>query len=206
MTDFAARERAALADLFDELGPDAPTLCEGWAARDLAAHLVLRERRPDAAPGIVFKPLSGYTERVQARVAATPWPELVARYRSGPPPWLRPFDETANLVEMFVHHEDLRRGGSGWSPRDLDPALGRALTARLRGLSRMLLRRSPVGVVASVPDQGLITLRSGDPAVTITGGAGEVVLYVFGRKDAARVELSGPDDAVRRFREASLGL
>src|SRR5882762_622635 len=36
-------ERRELCDLFLELGPDAPTLCEGWTTLDLAAHLVLRE-------------------------------------------------------------------------------------------------------------------------------------------------------------------
>jgi uncharacterized protein (TIGR03083 family) len=44
----ARAERAALCDLFDEVGPDAPTLCAGWTTRDLAAHLVIRERRADA--------------------------------------------------------------------------------------------------------------------------------------------------------------
>ena len=44
---------------FDETGPDGPTLCEGWQTRDLAAHLVLRERRPDAAAGVMGGPLAG---------------------------------------------------------------------------------------------------------------------------------------------------
>ena len=42
---FDAQERIKLCDLFDELGPSAPTLIEGWTAHDLAAHIVLRERR-----------------------------------------------------------------------------------------------------------------------------------------------------------------
>ena len=46
---FARDERIALCDLLDETGPEAPTLCEGWRTLDLAAHLVLREHRPDAA-------------------------------------------------------------------------------------------------------------------------------------------------------------
>ena len=59
MTDVAAAERAALLDLLERLGPDAPTLCEGWATHDLAAHLVVRERRPVAGPGYVFPALHG---------------------------------------------------------------------------------------------------------------------------------------------------
>lgn len=34
-------------------GPDAPTLGAGWKTRDLAAHLVVRESRPDAAAGVI---------------------------------------------------------------------------------------------------------------------------------------------------------
>src|SRR3989442_14077388 len=78
-------ERETLCDLLAEVGPDAPTLCEGWRTRDLAAHLILRERRADAAPGILLKPLAGYTRRVQDGYAARPWAELIGLVRSGPP-------------------------------------------------------------------------------------------------------------------------
>jgi hypothetical protein len=47
-------ERAQLSDLFDELGPQAPTILEPWTTRDLAAHLVLRERDYLASPGLVL--------------------------------------------------------------------------------------------------------------------------------------------------------
>ena len=51
---FDAIERKQLADLLDELGPDAPTLLSPWTTRDLASHLVLRERDFVAAPGLVI--------------------------------------------------------------------------------------------------------------------------------------------------------
>jgi uncharacterized protein (TIGR03083 family) len=57
----ARDERTALCDLLTELGPDQPTLCAGWQTGDLAAHLVLREHRPDAGAGVLGGPLSGYT-------------------------------------------------------------------------------------------------------------------------------------------------
>ena len=50
-TRHARAERASLCDLLAEVGPDAPTLCEGWTTALLAAHLVVRERRPDGGPG-----------------------------------------------------------------------------------------------------------------------------------------------------------
>ena len=53
-TFFDAVERAQLGDLLDVLGPQAPTLLEPWTARDLAAHLILRERDSLAGPGLVL--------------------------------------------------------------------------------------------------------------------------------------------------------
>src|SRR5438067_1422161 len=53
-SSFDAAERARLADLLDELGPDALTLLPPWTTRDIAAHLVLRERDPLAGPGLVL--------------------------------------------------------------------------------------------------------------------------------------------------------
>jgi hypothetical protein len=65
VTNLAPTERAAICDLLERFGSDEPTLCEGWRSRDLAAHLVLREGRPDAAPGIVVGFLAGRTKRVR---------------------------------------------------------------------------------------------------------------------------------------------
>ncbi|HEY0698515.1 MAG TPA: TIGR03085 family protein, partial [Micromonospora sp.] len=65
MSRYARSERLALADLMLALGPDAPTLNEGWDTRDLAAHLIVRERRPDAAAGILLRPLGAHAERVR---------------------------------------------------------------------------------------------------------------------------------------------
>ena len=52
VTSIADTERAALCDLLDQLGPDAPTLCTGWTTRDLATHLYVRDRNPRAWAGI----------------------------------------------------------------------------------------------------------------------------------------------------------
>ena len=67
----ADAERRDLADLFLRLGPDEPTLCGDWTTRDLLAHLITRERRPDAAPGILVPPLASWTQHVQSSVART---------------------------------------------------------------------------------------------------------------------------------------
>jgi uncharacterized protein (TIGR03085 family) len=157
-------ERLALAALLQEKGPDAPTLCEGWTTGDLAAHLVLRESRPDAAAGVMGGPLSGYTARAQDRLKnRKSFGELIEAFRSGPPR-LSPFalpkmDEAANTVEYFVHHEDVRRASEGWEPRDLDPALSEALWGRLKSGARFFIGKAPVGIELA-RDEGSATKDS----------------------------------------------
>jgi uncharacterized protein (TIGR03085 family) len=206
----ASHERARLCDLFDDVGPDAPTLCEGWDTKELAAHLVLRERRPDAAIGVIIRPLSGYTAKVQAGLAATPWSELVERLRSGPPlvspTRVGAVDRLVNTVEFFVHHEDVRRAAPEWTPRDLDADLTRDLTSALQRMSRLLVRRAPVGVVFEPTGGHPITARRGEPSVTVRGPIGELVLFAYGRGHHARVDLDGPPDAIASLRDARLGM
>ncbi|OYV23782.1 MAG: hypothetical protein B7W97_02165, partial [Mycobacterium sp. 20-66-4] len=68
----AQRERAALVETMRSLGPDAATLCDGWTTRDLAAHLVIREYRPDAAPGILIPFFARHT----AKTIGNAWVDL----------------------------------------------------------------------------------------------------------------------------------
>jgi uncharacterized protein (TIGR03085 family) len=204
-------ERLALCDLFEEVGPDAPTLCEGWTAADLAAHLVVREGNPIAGAGIVFSPLAGYTEKAMGKTKErTGFDGLVERIRGGPPfGMFRLLESQMNLNEYFVHHEDVRRGDGETGPRspdeivDLDEALWSALKRGGKFLSRGL---KGVGVTFEWPEHGTIDARSGDETVTITGPPTEIVLFLNGRKSAARVELSGDDAAVARASDADLGI
>ncbi len=206
-TSFAQSERAKLCDLFTEAGPDARTLCQGWQTADLAAHLVIRERRPDAAGGILLAPLRAYTERTQRSVRdGSSWPELVGLVRSGPPALLRPLDEPVNTVEYFVHHEDVRRAQPGAVPRMLDPALEAVLWKRVRGLTLLARWRVSGGLELVAPGFGSVTVRRGQPQVTLTAPPGELLLFMTGRQQAAKVESTGPADAVRRIQEARLGL
>jgi uncharacterized protein (TIGR03085 family) len=195
----ATEERAALCDLFDEIGPNEPTLCTGWQTRDLAAHLVIRERRPDAAPGILLKPLAGYTRRVQDSYARRPWRELVDLVRNGPAPWwptrVPALDKAVNSIELFVHHEDARRGQAGWEPRKPDPERDAALWSGLRRTSLLTLRRSPVGLVLHRPDGQEIVVKRGPTTVTVSGEPGELLLFATGRA-GARVEFDGDQRAI----------
>jgi uncharacterized protein (TIGR03085 family) len=190
----ASDERAAICDEFQRVGPDRPTLCEGWTTRDLLAHLLVRERQPWAAPGIVVPALAPLTERAMRGYDTTPWEDMVGQLRSGAPLWspyrIGSVDEFANGAEFFVHHEDVRRGEPGWEPRDPDPSRDATLWALLLRMGRLLYRRSPVGVAQRRPCGEQHVVKTGPGLVTIVGEPAELVLHAFGR-DAARVELKG---------------
>ena len=225
MSSHSAAERAALVDALSDAGPHRPTLCAGWTTTELAAHLVARERRPDSGPGIMIPALAGWTDRVRRAYARRPYPDLVQAIRTGPP-WtsvlaLPGLDARVNLLEHFVHCEDVRRayaGEPGWEPRELPAERQAAIWAQLGAVSRRSFRRSPVLVGLRTPDgrstpvsggtavgdaSGGGTAGGGEPVV-IVGDPGELALYLFGRKDHARVQLEGPDDAVNTFRRLTL--
>jgi uncharacterized protein (TIGR03085 family) len=213
---YSRDERRALCALLDEKGPKAPTLCEGWATLDLAAHLVLRERRPDAGAGIMGGPLARYTEHVQHRLAErVPYPRLVEMVRSGPPRFsvfgLPGMDERGNMIEYFVHHEDVRRGEPGWQPRDLSPALAELIWRRL-GMTRFVLRRAPAGIELARDDvngddpgatrQHRMSVKTGTPVVTVVGHPAELLMWALGRTTAAQVRLDGADKAIEALNQA----
>lgn len=202
MSRFASSERQGLCDTFERVGPDAPTLCSPWLTRDLAAHLVVRERRPDVSAAIWLPLLSGRLEKVQNGYAAWDWPRLVNEVRSGPPAWsplsLGRVDEAINTAEFFVHHEDVLRGGSDWVARELPGNLERALWHIVSKVARLQLARSKVGVTLVAPSYGERTVRAETSlgTVVVTGTPGELLLYSFGRTGVAQVELSGSDEAL----------
>ncbi|WP_329227714.1 TIGR03085 family metal-binding protein [Streptomyces sp. NBC_00111] len=210
MSTHAKRERLLLADLLEAAGPEAQTLCNGWKTRDLAAHVVVRERRADAAGGLLLGALKNRLERVQAEFAAKPYEELIQLIRTGPPrlsPFgLKQLDEAANTVEFYIHAEDVRRAQPDWSQRDLDPVFADVLWSRTERTARMMGRRSPVGLVLRRPDGQTAVAHKGTPVVTVTGEPGELLLFAAGRQDAARVELDGDKDALARLHTAELGL
>lgn len=211
MTTLARTERLALAGLLAEIGPDAPTLCGDWTTRDLAAHLVVRERRPDATPGVAVKALSGWTESVQESYAERPYADLVELVRTGPGR-LSPFalpgaDKLFNTSEYAVHHEDVRRAQPGWAPRELpvrvQDALWKVVTSRaplsLLGLGAAVdLRRTDKPRTHRTIGKG--------PSVQLAGEPMELLLYLFGRRDHARVEVTGDPDGLAALEQHSLAV
>jgi uncharacterized protein (TIGR03085 family) len=208
---FDAVERAQLADLLDELGPDAPTLLPPWTTRDLAAHLVMREHDPLAGPGLVLPGAWGrLAARRQIALALRDFTWLVATLRSGPPPgffrigWVR---RLPSLNEFFVHHEDVRRA-NGRGPRTNEHAMDEALWRNISRQSWFLARRlRGAGLELQWAGSGkTIRARRGEPAARLAGPPGELLLYLFGRQDAAHVEVTGPATMVEAVRHARFGM
>jgi uncharacterized protein (TIGR03085 family) len=198
-TYLAHADRLALCDLLDQLGPDTPTLCERWNNRDLTAHLVARDRRPDSIPGLVVPALAGWSERVRLGEHRRPYDQLVAALRSGPPAWsplrVPAADRAGNTHEFFVHLEDVRRAQPAWEPRALDPQAEADLWRVLGWFAARAFRGAPVGIVLRRPDGETHRAKKGTPEVTLTGPPGELLLYAFGRRDHARVDLNGAPEA-----------
>ncbi|MYS24460.1 TIGR03085 family protein [Streptomyces sp. DvalAA-14] len=210
MATHAQRERLLLADLLERSGPDAPTLCEGWKTRDLAAHVVVRERRSDAAAGALIPQLAPRLDRVRGEFAAKPYPELIQLIRTGPPR-LSPFsvkqlDEISNTVEFYVHTEDVRRAEPDWTPRVIDPVFGESLWKRLERGARLMGRRAPVGLVLRRPDGQTVVAHKGSPVVTVTGEPSELIMFALGRQTAAKVDVEGDELAVAKLYAAKLGM
>jgi uncharacterized protein (TIGR03085 family) len=211
-SDLDLRERAELCDLFEQVGPDAPTLSGDWTTADLAAHLVVRERDLLGSPGILIPWFAGLTERrMEHQLRRHGYQGLIDLVRSGPPfgpmkiPQVRAL---ANLVEFFVHHEDVRRP-AGLAPRTDRPDLDDGLWSTLGHMAPLMVRKAGVSGVRVVlrRDNGQEhAAGKGDDTVVISGPAGELVLELYGRRSVAQVAYAGPDGAVARVRAAEFGI
>ena len=205
MTSTADAERAALCDLLTELGPDAPTLCAGWTTRDLATHLLVRDRKPAAWAGIAVPRLARLAEKAMAGEAGRPYGDIVADVRAGAPVWsplgMPGARDAANRLEYVVHHEDVRRAQPGWGPRAVPAELADQLWTALKLTARLQLRAAPDGLTLrrAGTDQEIVARRA-PLVVTVTGDPVELALFATGRQQAARVDLSGDDAAVGRLR------
>lgn len=203
-------ERADLVTALREIGPGRPTLCEGWSTEHLAAHVVLRERAPLVALGAVLPPLHERSERAIRALggrSTTPrgWAELLDLVAAGPRPWhpLRWAGDGPQLAELFVHTEDVRRGEdlAAVAPRRQDAGHVDALWRTVRRSARLLVRGLPVRVRLDTPGREPVTIGPrGRRLVVLRGEPGEVLLWVFGRSEAARVTLEGDAAAVARLR------
>lgn len=211
MTSIAAHERALLCAVAQQVGPDAPTLCGEWTVKELVVHLLLREGHP-AAVGIFVKPLGGLLDRATAKASGGDFPALVTKLRHGPPVWspfaLPKIGATMNLLEFYIHHEDIRRAQPDWEPRSLPRRTEDGIWGALHHVGRGLVTlKSPVAVTAERSDTGArAALKKGPREVVVRGLPSEIALYVYGRKPQARVELVGENADVAALENRQLGI
>lgn len=198
MTSLARAERARLLDLLSAAGPDAPTLCGGWTTRELAAHLVVRERQPLSILGQLAAPLHPLSAWFERRQRDTPYDVLLAQLRSGPPAWSpvgNPIDrvyDATNLHEFFVHAEDVRRAGREQTPLTVSPALEDALWRQTGRLAPVFTRRARGARIDLVsPDGRSRRVRTGERPVVVRGRPAELFLWLWGRGAVADVHVEG---------------
>lgn len=201
---FSSSERARMVALFHQLGPDAPTLCEGWTTRDLVTHLWVRENRPDAAVGMFLAAFKPRLEKVSATTARRDFDELVDAWGRGPAK-LNParfLDAQQNLAEHFIHHEDMRRANGQTEPRDFSAAVQKKLHRFLKIWSTFSLRKSTQPVVLQPDGLSRIVVANkngvadrGDQVVRVSGEVGELLLWAYGR-DVVQVTITGDESAI----------
>lgn len=210
----AQRERSALVETMRATGPDAPTLCEGWTTRDLAAHLVVREARPDAAAGVIVPALASRLEELRLRETERSWDDLLERIAAGVP-WYSPLryaDRVANAAEYLVHHEDVRRADGEWTTREFDAEDLDRIWALGTTVARTFLRRVAARVDLRTPSEIRLTKRGAvstgaalAPMVSVTAHPVELLLWAFGR-DAVDVDISGAQQGIDAVEAVSRGL
>ncbi|MCC3270375.1 TIGR03085 family metal-binding protein [Arthrobacter gengyunqii] len=207
--------REVLAETLLAAGPQAPTLCEGWLTKDLAAHLYLREHKPAAALGFFLKPFAKKTDKAMEEMAARAsttegYAKLVRAFRAGPPRLspmhLKAVDNSANLVEYFIHTEDVRRAGDRWAPRALDPDYSDALWADLIKRAALLYRGVDLGIVLVRPDGPRHVAKRAPVSVAIIGEPCELLMHAHGRTKQALVMFEGQPDAVALLESADIGI
>lgn len=201
---FVPASREVMAEVLLAAGPTAPTLCAGWEARHLAAHLVLREQSLLAA-GLLFKPLAQRMEtelnrRAEAASNRTAFRALINEFRRGAPrisPLSLPrMDHSANLSEFFIHTEDVRRATDRWVPRALDAKYEELLWKDLVRRAGLYYRGVDVGIILVRPDGQRHVVRNAAISVAITGRPGELMLHASGRRAEALVTFEGEAEAV----------
>jgi uncharacterized protein (TIGR03085 family) len=211
MEPLSRTERAALCNTALELGADAPTLSGDWKVKDLVIHLLVRERDPLGAPGILVPRLEWLTERSSQRLGRQDFTALVERLRGGPPVWsplrVPPVERVANGLEYFVHHEDIRRAQPDWQPRELTDGAQRQVWNLVGQAGRGLVRPSGVPVEVRWPGAAkdgsdrTKTLRRGEDPVVVSGQPSEVAMFLFSRSRHHGLTVDGPPEAVAALEE-----
>ncbi|GAA1050682.1 TIGR03085 family metal-binding protein [Arthrobacter russicus] len=212
---FVDPSREVLAETLLAAGPDAATLCTGWRTQELAAHLFLRERNAGVGLGLILRAFARASDASTRKLAAKSstadaYARLVEQFRSGPPALspmrIKAVDESSNLIEYFVHTEDVRRATDRWAPRALDEEYSDALWSELVKRAAILYRGVDLGIVLVQPSGPRHVAKRAPVSVAIVGEPGELLMHAHGRTEHALVTFEGQPDAVALLQTAEVGL
>lgn len=190
--EFTKSERQFTANTLSKLTPSqwqADSLCDGWTVEDVAAHLIVREGL--IAPiGIVFERFHKVHDNAIKRVESKGHEYIVNRVRKCP--WYMP--AVVNVAEFYVHNEDILRGGLHLHRPAPSGEVAELLWRSLKGIakvrSNMVTDLGRVTLVNKQTGQELhVKAKDGDKSTTITGDPGELLLYFYGRRAAAKVTI-----------------
>ncbi len=192
--EFVKSERDYTVYLLKKLKPEqwsAKTLCEGWSVEDLAAHLVSRERNIIGGLGLVVPRFQQLHDKRLARVAARGHEYILEKLEKYP--WY--MSASINIAEFWVHNEDIVRGELTMSRPAPDKQGNELLWASLKGLTKvrksMLKDLGDVVLKNKETNQSIsIDFNNHSKKTTITGTAGELLLFFYGRRKAAKVSIS----------------
>ncbi len=184
------RQLQRFCDVLSSANADAPTLCEGWTAHDLAIHVWILKRDPWGWPGVVAGSLGGRrAEKVRRRWT---YAALVTRLRQEPGAIAcMPFDRWEGhrhaLGEYWMHTQDVARPQEVTQPTP-DEALQDALWLRVQKVARHL-HRGTSGLVLARPDGRRAAVTSGPVRLLVTGEPTELMCWAHGRTAYADVAL-----------------
>jgi uncharacterized protein (TIGR03085 family) len=164
----------------------------------------MRERKPWAGTAKMIPGLSTLPGRVSASLASRDLASLVEQLASVPLP-LSVVDPAFNGMEMFVHHEDIRRAQPSWTVRDMSAGDERALWLSARMLGLMQARRVGVPLVIESGTRRAVLVRGADPVV-VSGPVSEIVMFLSGRTALQGLSYDGPPTHVEQVKLASLPL
>ena len=205
VNDRAQAERGHTCDALLAVGPTASTLCEGWAANDLLAHLIIRDGEISNAIGAVIPAFAGRYESRVAELKSSDYAEVVDKLRQGPPRGslfsIPAVDAVANSAELLIHGMDVRRANDLPEPAR-DEEFQSWAWSQLTRVGKLMLRRPPVALALewSGRPERVVRAGSGNRVVTVIGEPTELLLYAFGRRAAADVRYVGLEPAVAEAR------
>ncbi len=192
--EFVQAERQYTLDLLQKLSPKqwhASTLCNGWTVEDIVAHLVARERSTYSDIGLVLPSLHYIHDKKINSIKAKGHDYILKKLAHYP--WWMP--AIANTAEFYIHNEDILRGELQMQRPRPSKEAGEILWKALHGITK--IRKDLVADLGSVQIENIqtgavltIENKHADKDTVIAGLPGELLLFVYGRRSAAKVKIT----------------